>query len=99
MKELIIIVLSSILLVLNIFILFSIALEVEEDNVKCCVLIGIKEFISKLFYNKNLFGIILNLLIIIMSAPAIILILIVQVFIWIYGVFVYIYNLGNKKTR
>ena len=98
MFEIIIIVLCTIYFVLNLFALFGILLQ-EDDNFKTGALIGIKEFFDELFYNRNIFGIFLSLMFLILVIPAIILVLGTQVVVWI-GMFLgYIYNLGNKKDR
>ena len=98
MFEIIIIVLCTIYFVLNLFALFRILLQ-EDDNFKTGALIGIKEFFDELFYNRNIFGIFLSSMFLILVIPAIILVLGTQVVVWI-GMFLgYIYNLGNKKDR
>ena len=99
MFEIIIIVLSIIYLVLNLFVSFGILLQADDDNSKTGALIGIKEFFDELFYNRNIFGIFLSSMFLILVIPAIILVLGTQVVVWI-GMFLgYIYNLGNKKDR
>ena len=96
MFEIIIVVLSIIYLVLNLFVLFGILLQ-SDDDFKTGVLIGIKEFVGELFYNRNIFGIFLSSMFLILVIPAIILILGTQVVVWIGMILGYIYNLGNKK--
>ena len=98
MFEIIIIVLCTIYFVLNLFALFGI-LSQADDNFKTGALIEIKEFFDELFYNRNIFGIFLSSMFLILVIPAIILVLGTQVVVWI-GMFLgYIYNLGNKKDR
>ena len=84
--------------VLNLFALFGILLQADNDF-KTVALIGIKEFVGELFYNRNIFGIFLSSMFLILVIPAIILVLGTQVVVWI-GMFLgYIYNLGNKKDK
>ena len=98
MFEIIIIVLCTIYFVLNLFALFEFLLRADDDF-KTGALIGIKEFVCELFYNRNIFGIFLSSMFLILVIPAIILVLGTQVVVWI-GMFLgYIYNLGNKKDR
>ena len=98
MFEIIIIVLCIIYLVLNSFALFGILSQVDDDF-KTGVLIGIKEFVGELFYNRNIFGIFLSSMFLILVIPTIILALGIQVVVWISMFLGYIYNLGNKKDR
>ena len=74
MFEIIIIVLCTIYFVLNLFALFGILLQ-ADDNFKTGALIGIKEFFDELFYNRNIFGIFLSSMFLILVIPAIILVL------------------------
>lgn len=96
MFEIIIIVLCTIYFVLNLFALFGI-LSQADDNFKTGALIGIKEFFDELFYNRNIFGIFLSSMFLILVIPAIILVLGTQIIAWICMILVYIYNLGDKK--
>ena len=96
MFEIIIIVLCTIYFVLNLFALYGI-LSQADDNFKTGALIGIKEFVGELFYNRNIFGIFLSSMFLILVIPAIILVLAVQIVVWIVMILGYIYNLGNKK--
>ena len=98
MFEIIIIVLCIIYLVLNLFALFGI-LSQTDDDFKTGALIGIKEFFDELFYNRNIFGIFLSSMFLILVIPAIILVLAVQIVVWIVMILGYIYNLGNRKDR
>ena len=98
MFEIIIIVLCVIYLVLNLFALFGILL-LTDDNFKTGALIGIKEFVSELFYNRNIFGILLSSVFFILIIPAMILVLATQIIAWIGITLGYIHNLGNKKSR
>ena len=99
MFEIIIIVLSIIYLVLNLFVSFGILLQADDDNFKTGALIGIKEFVGELFYNRNIFGIFLSSMFLILVIPAIILVLGTQIIFWIGMILGYIYNLGNRKDR
>ena len=99
MFEIIIIVLSIIYLVLNLFVSFGILLQVDDDNSKTGALIGIKEFFDELFYNRNIFGIFISSIFLVLVIPAIILVLGTQIIFWIGMILGYIYNLGNRKDR
>ena len=55
-----------------------------------------KEYFVNLFYNKNLFGIILNILIVIFLIPGIIICLVIELILWIMLLVMTIYELGNK---
>ena len=98
MFEIIIIVLCTIYFVLNLFALFGILLQ-ADDNSKTGALIGIKEFFDELFYNRNIFGIFISSIFLILVIQAIILVLGTQIIFWIGMILGYIYNLGNKKDR
>lgn len=99
MFEIIIIVLCTIYFVLNLFALFGILLQADDDNSKTGALIGIKEFFDELFYNRNIFGIFISSIFIVLVIPAIILVLGTQIIFWIGMILGYIYDLGNKKDR
>lgn len=58
---------------------------------------AIRTFISELFYNKNTFGKLIGVFIIIVSIPAIVFITIAMVIILIYKLGKIIYLLGDKK--
>ena len=98
MFEIIIIVLCTIYFVLNLFALFGILLQ-ADDNFKTGALIGIKEFFDELFYNRNIFGIFISSIFLVLVIPAIILVLGTQIIFWIGMILGYIYNLGNRKDR
>ena len=61
------------------------------------LLLALKDFIIGLFKNKNLFGIILNIPIVILLIPGVVVCLIFELIIWILVVVMTIYELGNKK--
>ena len=98
MFEIIIIVLCTIYFVLNLFASFGFLLQADDDF-KTGALIGIKEFVSELFYNRNIFGIFISSIFLILVIPAIILVLGTQIIAWIGMILGYIYDLGNKKDR
>ena len=98
MFEIIIIVLCTIYFVLNLFALFEFLLRADDDF-KTGALIGIKEFFDELFYNRNIFGIFISSIFIVLVIPAIILVLGTQIIFWIGMILGYIYNLGNRKDR
>ena len=96
MFEIIIIVLCIIYLFLNLFAFFRILLQ-TNDNFKTGALIGIKEFFYEVFYNRNIFGVFLSSMFLILVIPAVILILITQIITWLIMILGCIYNLGNKN--
>jgi hypothetical protein len=63
--------------------------EERDDGFIACI-----RFIKDLFKNKNLFGIILGVIIFIISIPYFIFVLITEI---ISNFFMSMYNLGNKK--
>lgn len=63
------------------------------------LLLALKDYIIGLFKNKNLFGIILNIPIVLLLIPGIILCLIFEVIIWILAIAMIIYAFGNKKEQ
>ena len=62
-------------------------------------LVALKEFIEKLFYDRNYFGILLSVVVFILVIPAMIIIVATQIIFWIGMILGYIYNLGNRKDR
>lgn len=75
-------------------------LETSDINVrsrKNFLLSAIKEFFEELFYNKNWFGIVLNIPIIISLIPGIIICLAYELILWVLFLIVIIYELGDKK--
>lgn len=74
--------------------------ESSDTNVRSrnnFLLSAIKEFFVGLFNNKNWFGIILNIPIIISLIPGIIICLAFELILWILFLIVTIYELGDKK--
>lgn len=66
-------------------------------NRKNFLISAMKEYFVILFYNKNLFGIILNILIVIFLFPGIIICLVIELILWFLLLVMTIYELGNKK--
>jgi hypothetical protein len=93
--------LESILLVLwfiiTLWIDFSIIINIENNNYKTGSLIALKDFLVKLFYGKNLFGIVLSIIVLVIAIPAMLLILMVQIIFYIFMGVKYVWELGNKK--
>ena len=93
--------LESILLVLGLFATLGIAgaitMNVKEENYKTVCLIALKDFLIKLFSEKNWFGVVLSIIVLIISIPAMLLILMVQTLFYVLMGIAYIWRLGNKK--
>ena len=81
---------------LNLFALFGILLQADDDF-KTGALMGIKEFVCELFYDRNCFGMLLSAVVLILLVPAILMVIATQIIFWIGMALGYIYNLGNKK--
>ena len=77
-----------------------IIIKYYDDNNKTSInisLYAINQYIKSLFYNRNIFGLILSSIIAIISIPGIISHLLVQVLTWVvYGLYC-VYRLGDKK--
>lgn len=78
---------------------FVITININDNNVKSGSLIAIKEFIKKLFCERNTFGIILSVITLVIAIPAFLLILITQFLFWICYLMIRIWNLGNMKQK
>ena len=96
--------LENVLLVLGLLWLFTtlgisgaITMNVKEENYKTGCLIALKEFLIKLFIGKNLFGVVLSIIVLIISIPAMLLILMVQTLFYVLIGIGYIWRLGDKK--
>lgn len=71
---------------------------VVKSNDNCTTIYKeLKEWISEIFYHKNLFGKILSCLVIIVFMPGIIMALSFNILSYIIMLFRWIWNLGNKK--
>ena len=97
MFEIIIAVLSTIWIVINIFVAIFMVIQTDDNDTKISYLNVIREFIDELFYDRNCFGILLSVAIFILLLPAIVINIVTQIIFWIGMALGYIYNLGNKK--
>ena len=97
MFEIIIEVLSTIWIVINIFVAILMDIQTDDNDTKISYLNVIREFIDELFYDRNCFGILLSVAIFILLLPAIVINIVMQIIFWIGMALEYIYNLGNKK--
>lgn len=60
---------------------------------------AVGRFIKKLFTNKNLFGIFINLIVSILSLPAILCVIVIGIILLAISLLIEIYSLGNKKDN
>ena len=88
----------------NIYVLSIIKYDIDDKNLKFGSLLSLKVFIKTLFKERNIFGIVLSMVVFIISIPAMFFILILQISFWviyliicIWNLINYIWNLGNKK--
>lgn len=77
----------------------AIVFQIDDNNPKTGSLIALKDFVQELFWERNIFGIVLSVIIFIIAIPAMLLVLTVQIFFWIGCLISYIWNLGNKKEQ
>ena len=77
----------------------AIIMHVENDNYKNGCLISLKDFTEELFLERNLFGIILSIVIFIIAIPAMLLIIMIQVLFWIGYAIGWLWRLGDKKDQ
>lgn len=84
-------------LIISLWLLFTIFFVIFTLNDNDNSLIGLKEFIETLFFERNLFGKIQSTFILIICIPSMIVTLIFQVLLWIIKLFIYIWRLGYKK--
>lgn len=85
----------SIWIICSIFALL--ALAVNAENKKISIAKSLKEFVVDLFDDKNLFGILLCILICIFLIPVYIYILIIKIIYIFHEIFIQIWKLGVKK--
>lgn len=78
-------------------IVFSLYILVKSDDSCITIYKELNEWISEIFYHKNLFGKILSCLVIIVFIPGIIMALSFNILLYITMLFRWIWNLGNKK--
>ena len=76
---------------------FTITMNIDDENLKTGSLIALKDFIQNLFFGRNIFGIILSIIIFVVAIPAILLVLLVQIIFWIIYLISFVWNLGIKK--
>lgn len=84
-------------LIISLWFLFTVFFVIFTLNDNDNGLIGLKEFIETLFFERNLFGKIQSTFILIICIPSMIVTLIFQVLLWIIKLFIYIWRLGYKK--
>lgn len=84
-------------LIISLWFLFTVFFVIFTLNDNDNSLIGLKEFIETLFFERNLFGKIQSTFILIICIPSMIVTLIFQVLLWIIKLFIYIWRLGYKK--
>lgn len=75
----------------------AIIMHIENDNYKNGCLISLKDFAEELFWKRNLFGIIISVIVFIIAIPAMLLIIMVQVLFWIGYAIGLVWRLGDKK--
>lgn len=89
--------------ILSLFILFEIlftitmTLKIAADSEGKTILVALKEYITKLFTNKNVFGIILSSLLMVLLIPTFVMYLLMLILECIINLFIMIWNLGVKK--
>lgn len=89
--------------ILSLFILFEIlftitmTLKITADSEGKTILVALKEYIAKLFTNKNVFGIILSSLLMVLLIPTFVMYLLMLILECIINLFIIIWNLGVKK--
>lgn len=59
--------------------------------------IALKDFIDTLFWNKNIWGKFLGVIIFIIAIPDMLFVLLVQILWWVFCLILCIWDLGNKK--
>ena len=79
--------------------IFKITLQIDNNNPQTGILIVLKDFIQELFLERNIFGIVLSVIIFIIAIPAMLILLTVQFFFWIICLMSCVWNLGNKKRQ
>ena len=79
--------------------IFEITLQIDNNNPQTGILIVLKDFIQELFLERNIFGIVLSVIIFIIAIPAMLILLTVQFFFWIICLMSCVWNLGNKKDN
>lgn len=79
--------------------IFEITLQIDNNNLETGILIVLKGFIQELFLERNIFGIVLSVIIFIIAIPAMLIVLTVQFSFWIICLMNYVWNLGNKKRQ
>lgn len=91
--------LITVLAIVNIVFVLCVAINAESMGIdrKTFVLCSLKNTIPDLFTNKNIFGIFLSSIIILINIPGIIFIVLVELLLWIICLFVTIYDLGTRK--
>lgn len=76
---------------------FPVYILITSDDNCTTIFKELKEWISEIFYHKNLFGKILSCLVIIVFMPGIIMALGFNILLYVIMLFRWIWNLGNKK--
>lgn len=95
--ENVLVILFIIWIFISMFIAIRIAINIDDES--CMIIIGIKDYIYNLFIDKNLFGIILSIIMLIISIPALFLILILQLIEWLFEFLLWVWKLGNKSQE
>lgn len=73
------------------------AMSIEESDCKNKWVLSIKELICELFSNRNIFGFILSIIVLVIILPAILIILITQVLSWLLMLFGLLWKFGDTK--
>lgn len=95
--EIILIPLGVIWIAITYLVAGAVALGAEdyEYNINKWIL-TIRDLVCELFSGKNLFGIILSIVLLIIFTPSLLIILIVQIFGWLFEFLEWLWILGNK---
>ena len=70
-----------------------------NDDRKNFVLSDIKCYIKNLFTNRNLFGNILGIFVLVLSMPAFLVLILVEIILWIIVFIMTVWDFGTKKGK
>lgn len=87
----------GLLILFEILFTIAMALRIAVVSEGKTILVGLKEYITNLFTNKNVFGIILSSLLMVLLIPAFVMYLLMLILECIINLFIIIWNLGVKK--
>jgi hypothetical protein len=96
--EIFLVIVGSVIGLANFISIIAIMMDADSD-MRVCVLASAKESVALLFQQRNTFGTLLSVVILITLLPCFILAFLLQCIYWCFDIAKYIWELGKKKSE